>query len=146
MHTLLAPCGQVLRKICLFKPLQSREPLPDHCCFMALSHDSAPLKVSYLLAQTSVEVFLSILEFARHEQRIAHGPLMTPSLRGWEVFPTHGALAHTRITWALPPPAPQVSGVIPGSPLCPWCFGHPFGEVHNYVLHLMLFLYCPIRF
>jgi hypothetical protein len=75
---------------------------------------------------------LSILEWARHELRIAHGlTLMTPSLRGWEAFPTPGALTHTRITWALSPPAPQVPGVTPGSPLCPWCFGHPFGEVRD---------------
>src|ERR1700737_1792034 len=26
--------------------------------------------------------------------------------------------------WALSPTAPQVSGVTPGSPLCPWCYGH----------------------
>jgi hypothetical protein len=70
---------------------------------------------------------LSILESSRHELRIAHGlTLMTPSLRGWEAFPTPGALTHTRITWASSPPAPQVPGVTPGSPLCPWCFGHPF--------------------
>jgi hypothetical protein len=56
---------------------------------------------------------------------------MTPSLRGWEAFPTPGALTHSRITWAFPPPAPQVPGVTPGSPLCPWCFGHPFGEVRD---------------
>jgi hypothetical protein len=69
---------------------------------------------------------LSILEFSRHELHIAHGlTLMTPSLRGWEAFPMPGALAHTRITWAFSPPAPQVPGVTPGSPLCPWCFGHP---------------------
>ena len=61
----------------------------------------------------------------RHELRIAHGlTLMPPSLRGWEAFPTPGALTHTRITWALSPTAPQVPGVTPGSPLCPWCFGH----------------------
>ena len=35
-----------------------------------------------------------------------------------------GALTHTRITWALSPMAPQVPGVTPESPLCPWCFGH----------------------
>jgi hypothetical protein len=36
-----------------------------------------------------------------------------------------GALTHTRITWAFSPSPPQVSGVTPGSPMCPWCFGHP---------------------
>ena len=35
-----------------------------------------------------------------------------------------GALTHTRITWALSPMVPQVPGVTPGSPLCPWCCGH----------------------
>jgi hypothetical protein len=100
MHTSLAPFGQVLRELCLFKPLQSREPLPGHCWSKA--------------------------------QHIAHGfTLMTPSLHGWEAFPTPGALTHTRITWALSPPAPQVLGVTPGSPLCPWCFEHPFGEVRD---------------
>jgi hypothetical protein len=70
---------------------------------------------------------LSILESLRHELHIAHGlTLMTPSPRGWEAFPTPGALTRTRITWAFSPPAPQVPGVTPGSPLCPWCFGHPF--------------------
>jgi hypothetical protein len=44
---------------------------------------------------------------------------------GWEVFPTPGALTHTKITWAFSPSATQVPGVTPGSPLYPWCFGHP---------------------
>ena len=35
---------------------------------------------------------------------------MTPRLCGWEAFPTPEALTHTRITWALSPPAPQVPG------------------------------------
>jgi len=50
---------------------------------------------------------------------------MTPSPCRWEAFPTPGALTHTRIIWAFSPPVPQVPGVTPGSPLCPWCFGHP---------------------
>jgi hypothetical protein len=37
--------------------------------------------------------------------------LVTPSLRGWESFPMPGSLTHTRITWALLPPVPQISGV-----------------------------------
>jgi hypothetical protein len=69
---------------------------------------------------------LSILKSSCHELRIAYGlTLMTPSPRRWEAFPTPGALTHTRITWAFSPSAPQVPGVTPGSPLCPWCFGHP---------------------
>ena len=79
---------------------------------------------------------MSILEWARHELRIAHGlTLMTPSLHGWEAFPTPRALTHTRITWALSPSAPQVPGVTPRSPLCLWCFGHPFREVRDTVCH-----------
>ena len=49
---------------------------------------------------------------------------MTPNLHGWEAFQRLGALTHTRITWVLSPMAPQVPGVTPGSPLCPWCCGH----------------------
>ena len=137
MHTSLAPFGQVLRKLCRFKPLQSWEPHPGHCWSTALSRDSAQVKVPYLLAHTPNEVFLSILEWARHELRIALGfTLMTPSLRGWEALPTPGALTHTRISWALSPPRPQVPVVTPGSPLCPWCFRHPFGEVRDtYIKH-----------
>ena len=70
-------------------------------------------------------MFLSILKSSRHELRIAYGfTLITPSFRGWEAFPTPRALTHTRITWDLSPTAPQIPGVIPGSPLCLWCFGH----------------------
>jgi hypothetical protein len=79
---------------------------------------------------------LSILESSRHELRIVHGlTLMTPSPRGWEAFPTSVALTRTRITWAFSPPAPQVPGVTPGSPLCPWCFGHSFWRVARHSPH-----------
>ena len=72
-----------------------------------------------------VEVILSILESPCQELHIAHGlTLVHPSLSVWKAFPTPSGLAHTRITWALSPTAPQVSGVTPGSPLCPWCFWH----------------------
>jgi hypothetical protein len=68
---------------------------------------------------------LSTLELARHKLRIAHDlTLVTPNLHGWEASPLPGALTHTRITWALSSPAPQVPGVTPGSPVCPWCSGH----------------------
>ena len=148
MHTSLAPFGQEMRKLCLFKLPQSREPLPSQCWSRALSWDNAPLKLSYLLAHTSVGgVFLSILESARHELFIADGlTLMTPSPCGWEAFPTPGALTHTRIIWALSPPAPQVSGVTLGSPLCPWCVKHPFGLVcdtypHSQTKKLQILVY-----
>ena len=39
-----------------------------------------------------------------------------------EAFPMPGALAHTRITWALSPTTPQVSSITLGSLLCLWCF------------------------
>jgi hypothetical protein len=50
---------------------------------------------------------------------------MIPSSYGWEAFPTPGALTHTRIIGIFSPSAPQVPGVTPGSPLCPWCCGYP---------------------
>ena len=53
MDTSLAPFWQVLRKVCMFKPPQSREPFPGHCYSKALSRDSVPMKLSYLLAHTS---------------------------------------------------------------------------------------------
>src|SRR6202022_156725 len=125
MDSSLAPFRQVLRKLCLFEPLQSRESLlgtavPGRCPGTAPhsnGHNS--------LLTPPLEVILSILELPRHELRTTHGLThMPPSLRGWEAFPTPGALTHTRITWALSPTATQVPGVTPGSPLCPWCFGH----------------------
>src|ERR1700737_401819 len=125
MNSSLASFGQVLRKLCLFEPLQSRESLPGTAvpgrCPGTAPHSNG--HNSYLTPP--LEVILSILESPRHELRIAYGlTLMPPSLCGWEAFPTPGALTHTRITWALSPTAPQVPGVTPGSPLCPWCFGH----------------------
>ena len=123
MNTSLAPFKQVLRKICMFKPRQSREPLPCHFCSRALSRGIAPLELPYLLAHP-IKVILSILESSRHELRITHGlTLVTPSLCEWEAFPMPRALTYTRLTWALST-TPQVSGVTLGSPLCPWCFRH----------------------
>jgi hypothetical protein len=127
INTLLAPFGQVLRKLCLYKPWQSREPLPGHCCSKALSQESAPLELAYLLPHILKWIVFRILESSRHELRLAHGlTLMNHSLRGWEAFPTPGALTHIRITWAFSPLAPQVRGVTSGSPLCPWYFKHRF--------------------
>ena len=60
----------------------------------------------------ALEVFLSILESGRSKVPIDYGL----TLRRWEVFPMHGALIHTRITWTFSPLAPQVPGVTPGSP------------------------------
>ena len=125
MDTSLPPFGQVLRKLCMLKPPQLWEPLPNHYSSKAMSRDSIPLKLSYIQATPPIEVFLSIPESSHHELHIAHVlTFMNPSLCGWEAFPTPGALTHTRITWALSPTAPQVPHVILGSSLCPWCFWH----------------------
>jgi hypothetical protein len=125
MDTSLAPFKQVLRKLCLFKPLQSREPLPGRLCSIVLSRDKIPLKMPYLQLTPQIEVFLSVLELGRHKLLITYGfTIMTPSLCGWEAFKTPGALTHIRITWSLSPMAPQVPNITPGSPLCPRCCGH----------------------
>jgi hypothetical protein len=119
MDSSLAAFEQILWKLCLFKPRQSWEPLPGHYCSKALFRDNGPLKLTL-----SIEVFLSILEFACHKLRIAHSfTLVTPSLREWEAFRTLGALTYTRITWAPSPMVPQASGVTLVSPLYSWCYG-----------------------
>ena len=46
INSSLASLRQVLRKLCMFKPWQSREPLPGHCCNRALSWDSGPLRAA----------------------------------------------------------------------------------------------------
>ena len=108
-----------------FKPWEYREPLPGHCCTRALSQDIDPLKLPYFLAHISDRDVLEHYESALHKLRITNGLiLVTPSFHGWETFPTLEALTYIRITWALSLMAPQVSGVTPGSLLCPWCFGH----------------------
>ena len=99
MDTSLAPFRQVLRSYAcsnLRTPgsYSQATSVPRRCLGTA-PHSNC--HISYLTPP--IEVFLSILEYARHELRIAHGlTLMTPSPRGWEVFPTPGALTHTRIT------------------------------------------------
>jgi hypothetical protein len=121
--------GQVLRKLCLFEPLQFREPLPGHCCSRALSRDNAPHKLAYLLTHISkwgvLEHSRILTPWATHSSWPYPHDAYSTSPRGWEAFPTPRALIHTRITWAFSPSAPQVVGVTPGSPLCPWCFRHP---------------------
>jgi hypothetical protein len=140
MNTSLAPFGQVLRKLCLFKPSQSRDPLPGHCCSRALSRDIAPLKLAYLLQLTPPnEVFLSILKSSRHELRIAHGlTLMPPSLRGWEAFPTPRA---SPTLGSLGPSHHRrhKSRVSLRGPLCAHSvLDIPFGEVRDIrVVHLI---------
>ena len=49
----LDPFRQVLKKVCMFKPWQSRALLLGHCCPKVLFLGNAPLKVPYHLAHTS---------------------------------------------------------------------------------------------
>jgi hypothetical protein len=125
MDTSLAPFKQLLRKLCLFRPPQSWEPLLGHCC-PGCCHGTTPHSNCHISFITPpIKMFMSIIELAHHKIYIAHGlTLVTPSFYGWKAFPTPGALTRTRITWARSPPATQVPGVTPRSPLCPWCFGH----------------------
>ena len=75
---------------------------------------------------------MNILKLTCHKLRIADGlTLVPPNLRGWEAFPTPGALTHTRITWALSPMAPQVLGVILGPPYAHGVLGTPYGGMRN---------------
>ena len=128
MDTSLTSFRKILRKLWLLKPWQSREPLLGHCCPRALPHSIC--HISYLTPP--IEVFLSILESACHKLHIAYGfILLIPSLHGWEAFPTLEALTYTRIIWALSPIAPQIPGVIPGSPYAHGILGIPYGEVCN---------------
>ena len=97
MDTSLASCGQILRKLCMFKTQQSREPLPWHCYSSLGTTPHSNCHIFYLTPP--IEVFFSIIESTRHKLRIAHGLiLVTPSLCGWEASqhpgpsPTLGSL------------------------------------------------------
>jgi hypothetical protein len=95
MDTSFSPFRQVLRKLCMFKPSLSQEPLLAHCCWRhylgTTSHSYC--HISYL--PPLIEVFMSILEFAHHKLRITHGlTIVTASLCGWEAFPTLGPSRH----------------------------------------------------
>ena len=46
------------------------------------------------------------------------------------------ALTHTRITWALPPMAPQIPIVTPGSPCAHGVADTPHGEVRDKKIRL----------
>ena len=82
--------------------------------------------------QPPIEVFLSILGSGRHKLLIAHGlTLLTLNLRGWEVFPTPGALTHTRITWAPHKRCHKSRVSLRGPPCTHGVSGTPHGEVCN---------------
>jgi hypothetical protein len=131
-----------LKNLCMFKPWQYREPLPGHCCPGRHCLRIAPHSNCHISKFTLMtKVFLSILQSSCHKQHIANGlTLMTPSLRGWEVLPTLGALTHTRIAWALSPMAPQVPGVTPGSPCAHGVSGTPHGEVRKNFAFICMYL------
>ena len=121
---MLASLEQKLRKLSLFKPWQSREPLHDiivlGCCLRITPNSNC--HISKLISL--IEVFLSILESSCNKLRIPCGlTLVIPSLHGWEALSTLGALTHTGITWALTNNA-TMPDVISRLPLYPWCFGH----------------------
>ena len=104
-----APFGQVSRKLCFFKPWQSREPLPRPLLCQGVVSGQCPTQIAISLSS--------------HLQLRCSWAFLIISLRVWEAFPKPKALIHTKITWALSPTVPQVPGVTPGSPLCPWCLG-----------------------
>ena len=123
MDSSFAPFQQVLRKLCMFKPWLSSEPLPCYRCI----RDSASFKLSYLLAHTSYWGILSILKFSRHKLCIAHDlTLLIPSLSQWEAFPTPDTF--TRMV-------PQLPGVIPGFLCAHDVLGTPHGEVQDRQWH-----------
>ena len=93
MESSLAPFGQVFRHLCLIESWQSRESLPGTavpgCCLGTALHLNC--HNSYLTPR--IEVILSIIELLHHELSKTHGlTFVTPSLHGWEAFPTPGAL------------------------------------------------------
>ena len=98
---------------------------PRHSCTRAMSWDSAPLKLPKLLAHTSDCGDLEHSRITMPQATHSLWPYPCPLWSLWVgAFPTPGAFTYTRITWALSPTVPQVPGVTPGSPLCPWYFGH----------------------
>ena len=88
-----------------------------------LYHSAIPEQRPISQLTPLIEMFLSILESTCHRQRKVYGlTLVTPSLCGWQAFPTPGTLTRMRIIWALSSTVPQVSGVNPGSPFLPMMF------------------------
>ena len=134
MDSSLALFRQVLRKLCLFKPWQSREPLPGHCCTKAMSRVNAHSNCHISQLTPPIEIFLSILESPPHKLRIAHGLiLVTPNSVGGRhsqhlgPSPTLGSLgpSHQRH---------HKSRVLLQGPLCAHVVsGAPHGEVRDNV-------------
>jgi len=134
MESSLAPLGKYLGS-CVCSSLGSLGShfqaivVPWRCHRIAADSNYRISCLTYL-----IEVFLSILKSARHMLRIVDGRIhVTSSLDRWEAFPTHGALSHNRITWALSPMAPQVAVVIVGPLYVHGVLGTLHGEVRNFI-------------
>ena len=125
MDILFDPFIPILRKLCLFKPPQSQEPLAGHCCFRALSRMAPHSNCHISLLTPLIEVFLSILESSHYELRTSYGlTLMSPnpvggrrSQRPWP-SPTLGSLGSShhwhhksQVPLRAPPCAHGVSGI-----------------------------------
>ena len=132
METSLAPFKQVLRKLCMFKPLQSRESLLNHNCPRRCPGTTPHSNCHISQLIPPIQMFLNILELAHHKLYIAHGlTLVTPSLRGWEAFLTSTALTNTRITWASYHWCYKSWVSLQGPPCTHGVLGTPHGEVRN---------------
>jgi hypothetical protein len=105
--------------------------LRTHClqarCATSISHPIKEIDVlinalRFILLEFSSLSFIKVLhQFLGVHHVSCH--VYPNDIYGWKVLPTPGALIHIRITWALSPTAPQVTGVTLGSSLYPWCFG-----------------------
>ena len=132
MDTSLEQIIQILKKLSMFNLWQFREPLPGHCCTKALSRDNAPLKLAYLLTQTSYwgvfEHFRILMPLAMHSS----WPYPRDCLSPWvENIPN----ARGRKTIGSLGPSYQrhhESWVSLWDPLCAHgILGTPHGEVHD---------------
>jgi hypothetical protein len=94
---------QLSRKFCLFKPLQSWESFPCHCCSSALSRDTIPLKVPYMWEPTKHQKF-RIGGFL-YQIRIFPDDLSIPDISGWlgESKTTRGSYGGLKLIGAYRP-------------------------------------------
>ena len=97
MDSLLAPFRKIMRELCPSKDLRLPSVTPWTMLsftivlpvLSAIPRQRPHSKSHNFLLIPPIEVFLSILEFGRHEPSNALGLiLVTPNLLRWEVFPT----------------------------------------------------------
>ena len=123
MDTSLAPFGASIEEDMLVQTFGNPGSHSKAIVVQGVAPDNATLKLSYLLAHTSNWGVIEHSRILTHELSIAYGhTLVTPSLRGWEAFPTPKALTHTRITRALSPIGATSPGCYFGVPLVPMVF------------------------